>query len=122
MLSTLFGKKARTQESNAPWDEIFFGDISIPIWRTRTKDGRARFMFGFSRPFEKAGRKYYARTFDIQNLWDIIGGLGKLTLNLADRDTVSPKDREILLRVHVAIKRALRAESSNGVDVSNGQG
>ena len=121
MLSILFGKKARTQESQSPWDEIFVGDISIPIWRSRTRDGRARFMFGFSRPFEKAGRKYYAKTFDIHDLWDILGGLGKLTLNLADRDTVSPKDREILLRVHVALKRALRVEASNGAEI-NGQG
>lgn len=119
MLSTLFGKKA-SKNANPPWDEIPFGAISLPIWRTLTRDGRARFAFGISRPWEKGGERYYARSFDVGNLWDIIGALEKLSLSLAAREDISGKDREVLMDVQSNLERALKSRQSNGAKYGNG--
>ena len=112
MLSTLFGKKASEKvQPNSPWDEVTWegSEVTVPIWKSRTKEGWSRFVFSFSRPFTSGGEKYYARTFEVQHVRDIVGGLDKLALLLASREDVAPNDRRDWLNVHRVMENAFRA-------------
>ena len=120
MLSILFGKKATEPVRNKPWDELASGAISIPIWRTDGKDGRVRFVFGFSRPIQNGER--FAKTFGPENLWDLLRGLEELCVKLASRRDISRRDREIALVMQEVLERALGLAADPNAKAVNGHG
>lgn len=124
MLSTLFGKKAKknTTTDDNSWDEFQAGTINVRLWRLKLKDGRSRFTCSLSRPYEVKGVTNYAKTFGIENLWDIIRGLEEFALRLLGRQDVSDKDRELIKQFRAVMERALdvrealQSKQANGHD------
>lgn len=121
MLSTLFGKKATKSNTNPPWDTVVVGAISVPIWRSSTRDGQSRFVFGISRPFKNGGKELYAKTFGVEHLWDIARSLQEFALLLGSRRDVPRSDRVIIEQFIAALERALEARQVTPVKFAGGR-
>ena len=119
----LFGKQKESERnSNPPVDEKIYGPITFPIWRNRTKDGRTRFVFGISRPYERRGDLCYGKTFEVQNIKDIMFGLRKVGVSLLERDDLSLKDRHNLIQIISVLERVLSSPEVKSGQVANGHG
>lgn len=119
MLSALFGKK-KVVSKNPPLDTVDSKRVSIPYWRSRTKDGESRFVFRISRAYEKFGKQYYAKTLEIQDIKDIFYGIQKLAKDLVDRRDLPLSDHHTLVRVSTLLERVLSSKEMKGDYEVNG--
>lgn len=119
MFSALFGRK-KVGSKNPPLDTVASKRVSIPYWRSWTKDGESRFAFRFSREYEKFGKKYYAKTLEIQDIKDIFYAIEKLTKRLIDERELPLRDRHTLARISVLLERVLFSPEMKSEQQVNG--
>lgn len=104
-ITSLFRNAMRPKTSNAPWDSISEGCVSIAIWRWTARGNR--YVFGISRPMTLDDRTVYARTFGVEHLADVVDGLQGLCCRLSHQRDL-PKDERLVFE---AFADALNAAS-----------